>query len=247
MSIQTPLQSSGPRGLLGRILYAPLRPQTYRNLCYLALMFPLGVAYFVLLSVGIPLGVGLVTVLVGIPILILMLALVVGLAGVERVLVGSLLDVEIPSSPSETRGRWNRTKRLVTDVGTWKAVVYLLSEFVYGTFTVGLLGWLFATAGSFLLAPLYYSRASVVAFSPIPTRRFTLDLLFGWDNLLVGLTTTFRLGSWHVETLPGALLVAALGALLLLCSLQVLNALTRLWGRYARVMLTTPRYWTGSD
>lgn len=215
-----------------------MRPQTYRNLCYLVLMFPLGVAYFVLLSVGIPLGLGLVTVLVGIPVLVLLLAFVVRLAGVERTLVGSLLGVEIPASPPEPRdGLWNRTKRLVTDVGTWKAVAYLLSEFVYGTVVFGLLWWLVATAGSFLLVPLYYSSAPVTAFSPIPTRAFTLDLLFGWDNLLVGLTTTFTLGSWHVETLPIALLVACFGALLLLCSLQLLNGLARLWGRYARVML----------
>lgn len=215
-----------------------MRPQTYRNLCYLVLMFPLGLAYCVLFSVVVPLGVSLAVVLVGVPILVLLLAVAVKLAGVERILIGSLLGVEIPSAPDEPRrGLWNRTKRLVTDTRTWKAVAYLLSEFVYGTVVFSLLWWIVATAGSFLLAPLYYSRSPVAVFSPIPTRRFTLDLLFGWDNLLVGLTTTFELGSWRVETLPGALLVACLGVLLLLCSFPLWNALARLWGRYARIML----------
>ncbi|MFH5799847.1 sensor domain-containing protein [Haladaptatus sp. CMAA 1911] len=235
-----PSTRANDSGRLGRLLRAPMRLQTYRNLCYVLLMFPLGLAYFVMLSVGFPLAVGLVAVLVGIPLVVLLLAVAVGLADVERRLVGSLLGVEIPSSPAEPRpGLWNRTKHLVTDTRTWKAVAYLLSEFVYGTFAFGLMWWLVATAGSFLLAPFYYSRSSVVAFSPIPTHRFTLDVLFGWDNLLVGLTTTFELGSWHVETLPGALLVACLGAFLLLCSFSLLNALARLWARYARIMLRT--------
>ena len=225
---------------LDRLVRAPMRPQTYRNLCYLLLMFPLGLGYFVLLSVGFPLGIGLVTVLVGIPLLVILLGFAVGLAGIERTLVGSLLAVEIPSSPVEPRrGLRNRTEQLVTSRRTWKAVAYLFSEFVYGTVAFTLLWWLVATAGSFLFAPVYYSRAPVTAFAPIPTRQFTLDILFGWDNLLVGLTTTFELGSWHVGTLPGAVLVAVLGALLLLCSLHLLNALARLSGQYARFMLKT--------
>ncbi|MCO8243077.1 MULTISPECIES: sensor domain-containing protein [unclassified Haladaptatus] len=237
MSAQ-PSPQTGDVGHLGRLLRAPTRPQTYRNLCYLLLMFPLGLGYFVLFSFVVPFGIGLTIVLVGIPILMLSLALAVTLAGLERTLVGSLLGVEIPLSPTESHdGLWNRAKHLVTDTRTWRSVAYLLSEFVYGTVVFSVLWWLVATAGSFLLAPFYYTRSPVAVFSPIPTRPFTLDILFGWDNLLVGLTTTFELGSWHVETLPGALLVAVLGALLFLCSVQLLNGLARLWGRYARIML----------
>lgn len=239
--------SSHPRdvGPLRRTLRAPARAQTYRNLCYLALMFPLGVAYFVLLTTGFTVGVSLVVVAVGIPILLALLAMVVFLAGVERALVRTLLGVDAPAAPARTeRSLRTRTKQLVTDAQTWKAVAYLFTEFFYGSVVVWLLASLVATSASFLFAPLYYERAPVVAYGTIPTTAFTLDLTFSWDNLLVGLTTTFRLGAWQVETLPGALLVAGLGGVLLLVSLQLANALAWLWGRYARIMLTTPRYWT---
>lgn len=248
MSIQTSPHSRGFSRLFGRVLRAPMRLQTYRNLCYLGVMFPLGVGYFILLTVGFSTGVPLIIVLVGIPIIILLLALVVEIARLERFLVRVLLEVDVPTTSVETEhGLWTRTKRLVTNLGTWKAVAYLLSEFVYGSVVFGLLASLMATAGSLLLAPFYYQQAPIVAYGPIPLGEFTLDILFGWDNLLVGLTTTFRIGSWQIETLPGALLFAGLGIVLLLFSLQLVNALAWVWGRYARVMLTTPRYWSPLD
>lgn len=244
MSTQTAPDPRDVSQTLSRVLRAPVRLQTYRNLCYLVVMFPLGVVYFTLLTVGFTVGIPLTIVIIGIPIIILLLALVIGLAGLERTLVRVLLRVDVPTTSIETEhGLWDRSKQLVTDRQTWKAVAYLLSEFVYGSIAFGLLASLFATAGNFLLAPVYYKQAPVVAYGPIPSGEFTLEVLFGWNNLLVGLTTTFQIGSWQIETLPGALLVAGLGIVLLVVSFQLSNILAWVWGRYARGMLTTPRYW----
>lgn len=236
-------------GALGRWIGAAARVQTYRNLLYLLLMFPLGVAYFNFLVVGFAAGFGLAVVLVGVPILLGVLAVATGLAGLERALVRVLLGVEVPvDRVSSGGGVWERVKRLVTDLRTWKAVAYLVSVFAFGVFAFGAIASLLATSWSFLSAPLYYEDAPVAAYGPIPRGEFALDVLFGWDALFVGLSTTFRLGSWRVETLPGALFVACLGlALLLLVMLPLVNALASLWGRYARVMLTVPRYWRRRD
>ena len=245
MSTQTSSASRDFSRVLGRVLRAPVRLQTYLNLCYLVLMFLLGVVYFTVLVTGFTTGVALVIVGIGIPILVLVLALAVGLAGLERTLVRVLLRVDVPTPAVETEDDlWGRVKHLVTDLRTWKAVAYLLSEFVYGSLVVGLIGSVVATGGSFLFAPVYYTWAPVVAYGPIRTGKLTLDVLFGWNNLLVGLTTTFQIGSWQIETLPGALLVAGLGIVLLLVSLSLANAFAWAWSRYAPVMLTTPRYWT---
>lgn len=242
MSIQADLHAREFTQLLGRSVRALMRVQTYRNLLYVLLTFPLGLFYFLLLTIGFPTGLSLVIVLVGIPILVCLLVVVVGLAEFERTLISLLLDVEIAAPPAESeQGLWSRTKQLATDLRTWKAVVYLLSEFVFGTVVFGLITSLVATTSSFLFAPLYYEQGPIVAYGPIPSREFTLDVLFGWDNLLVGLTTTFQLGSWQIETLPGALLVAALGIVLLVFTLQLVNALAGVWGRYAQRMLTAPR------
>ena len=245
MSTQTSSASRDFSRVLGRMLRAPVRLQTYLNLCYLVMMSLLGIVYFTLLVTGFATGVPLVIVGIGIPIIVLMLALTVGLAGLERTLVRILLRVNVPTPAVEIEDDlWDRVKHLVTDLRTWKAVAYLLSEFVYGGLVVGLIGSLVATGGSFLFAPVYYTRAPVVAYGPIRIGKFTLDVLFGWNNLLVGLTTTLQIGSWQIETLPGALLVAGLGLILLLVSLSLSNAFAWVWGRYAQVMLTTPRYWT---
>ena len=243
----TPLTSNdaepGPR--FGTILRTPLHLQTYRNLAYLVLMFPLGILYFTLLTVGFLTGIPLILVGIGVPIVLAFFVIAVELARLERRLVHGLLGIDIPIPPIETDGSlWTRLKRLVTARQTWKAIVYLLSEFVYGSVVFGLRASAGATSLSFLLAPFYYTEAPVVAYRPIPTTEVTLNILFGWDSLLIGLTTTFQLGSWQINSLFGALLVAALGAGLLFVSLLFSNVVAQLWGQYAQRMLTTPRYWT---
>lgn len=244
MSTRTVSTARDLRTVLRRGLSAPVRLQTYRNLLYLLLMFPLGLLYFNLVLVGFLTGIGLAIVGVGILIVVLMLAIATGLTDLERTLVRVLLGAGVPTPTTERhQGLWARTKQLVTDLRTWKAVAYLLSVFVYGTIVFGLLASLAATVWSFLSAPLYYEEAPVVAYGPVPQNELTLDILFGWDTLLVGLTTTFRLGSWQIETLPEALFVAGLGLVLLFVTFQFINVLALLWKRYARAMLTVPRYW----
>ncbi|WP_323171235.1 sensor domain-containing protein [Natrialba sp. PRR66] len=207
-------------------------------------MFPLGLVYCNLVIVGFVTGISLAIVGIGVLIVVLTLAVSTGLVEFERTLVRRLLGIEI-TPPATERGdslsEW--AIQLVTDLRTWKGVAYLMSVFGFGSLVFGLLASLLATAWTFLTAPLYYENAPVVAYSPIPRGEFTLDVLFGWDSLLIGLTTTFRLGSWQIETFPGALFVAVLGLGLLLVVLQISNVLASLWGRYARVMLSVPRYW----
>ena len=87
MSTQPSLSSRDVSQVLGRILRAPVNPQTYRNLCYLMVMFPLGIVYFTLLAVGFTTGVALVIIVIGLPIIVLSLAVVVGFARLERTLV----------------------------------------------------------------------------------------------------------------------------------------------------------------
>lgn len=236
-------------GVLSQWLKAPVRPQTYRNLLYLLLMFPLGILYFNLLLIGFTTGIGLAVVIIGVPIILLVLVGVTGMATFERTLISVLLGIHIsPSSEIDADGVWTRLTQLVADRRTWMAVVYLLSVFVFGSFVFGVLASLTATAWSFFSAPLYYQDSPVVAYSPIPQDKVTLEILFGWDTLLIGLTTTFQLGSWQIETLPGALLIAVLGlGLFFLVVLPLVNVLTLLWGRYARFMLVVPSYVNYSD
>lgn len=228
-----------------QILRSPLQMQTYQNLLYLLLMFPLGILYFNVLTIGFLTGIPLMIIGIGIPIVLVLFVITIKLASFERWLVCALLDVDIPTSDPDTDGTIvERVRRLVAARQTWKSIAYLFSEFVYGSLVFGILASGFATSLNFLFAPTYYTEAPVRAYEPIPTSPITLDLLFGWDALLVGLTTTFQLGSWRIESLIGALLVSALGAILFWMILLFSNAATQLWATYARRMLTTSRYWT---
>ena len=70
-------------------------PQTYKNLLYLGLAFPLGMVYYVVLMAGFALGIGLSVLVVGLGIL---LGTVIGLryiASVERRLANALLGTAI--------------------------------------------------------------------------------------------------------------------------------------------------------
>lgn len=229
--------ADGLRGVFG----VPFRLQTYRNLLYLALAFPLGLLYFVFLSVGLSLGVGLAITVVGVPILLAVLAVSTGLATVERELATLLLGVEIPTATGETPDSLvGRAKRLVSDAGTWKAVVYLGSKFVIGLVSFVVVTTLLVTATSLLVVPFVYDQpgvyVGVVTDAPM---QFHPSLYVAWNQLLVGIETVVHVGSWQVTTLAEALAVAAFGAVLGIGSLHLLNGLARFSAWYTKRMLAT--------
>src|SRR3954454_23027959 len=95
---------------LRRFCGAPFRLRTYTNLLYLLLAFPLGLAYFVFLSVGLTTGFGLTIVWIGLPILALVVAGSWAFAAFERQAAILLLGAEVPpmtAPPSpEARTAW---------------------------------------------------------------------------------------------------------------------------------------------
>lgn len=226
-------------GLFG----VPFRYQTYRNLLYLVLSFPLGLVYFTFLSVGLGLGVSLTVTVVGIPILLAVLAISTGLANVEREIATVLLGVEVESPGwvvTDEGTITERAKRLVTDLGTWKALAYLGSKLVIGLLAFVAVTTLLVTAVSLLAVPLVYDQpgvyVGVVTDAPI---QFHPSLYVVWRNLLVGVETVVNIGSWQVQTLPAALAVAGLGVLLGISSLHLLNGLARFSAWYTKLMLGT--------
>src|SRR5215216_4228285 len=85
-----------PQAAVIHFLTAPFRGRTYANFLYLALAFPLGLAYFILLTVGLSLGVGLTIVWVGLAILALVFALSWGITALERWMAIQMLGAEVP-------------------------------------------------------------------------------------------------------------------------------------------------------
>jgi hypothetical protein len=225
-------------GRLRSFFGAPLRAQTYLNLLYLTLAFPLGLAYFVFVAVGVSLGAALALVVVGIPLLAAVFAVCLGLAGVERWLAGLLLGVELPAAELEGESTRERLASLLTDLDTWTAVVYLPTKLLFGVVSFTLVTSLLTTGAALLFVPFYYDRpglyVGLVTDRPV---ELAPALHVGWNRLLVGFEAVVEIGSWEVNSLPAALAVAAFGAALCLFTLNLLNLLARVSAWYAGVML----------
>jgi hypothetical protein len=206
------MSHSPQRGALGALrgfLGVPLRAQTYRNLAYLALAFPLGLGYFVAVTVGLSTGVGLAITLVGIPLLVLTLAMTVGLAGFEAKLASWLVGVEVTppagldrldESLDSVDALVDATRRLLTTPTTWTGLLLVLLKFVFGIVAFTALVTAFTLAAALLTTPLFYDVAGV----------------------------TYGSGAYVVDSLGEALAAAGLGVLVVLVSLHVLNGLARL-------------------
>ena len=94
------------------------RLQTWKNMAYLALAFPLGLFYFVFLVVGLALGVGLVIIWVGLPILAVVVLAWWAFAGFERLQAEHLLGVPTTGRLAPWEGDeswWQRVKRHLGD------------------------------------------------------------------------------------------------------------------------------------
>ncbi|RQG91826.1 sensor domain-containing protein [Natrarchaeobius chitinivorans] len=213
--------SDGPRDRPVRWFFGvPFRLQTYSNLLYLAVAFPLGLLYFVTVVTGVSLGVGLSVTLVGIPILAFLVGFVMVLAALEAVLTTHLVGVDTPL-PAALRkenprsllraedGYDDALVALVTAPTTWTSFVVVLAKFVYGTVAFTLLVTAVAVVTAMLAAPLVYGDPTV----------------------------TYMIGQYQVETLPVALLVAGFGVVLGFLSVHVLNAVAVVGGVLNAILL----------
>lgn len=204
-----------------------VRPQTYLNLLYLLLSFPLGIAYFVFLVTGLSVGFGLLIIWVGLPILVAVIAGSRVLCQLERALTNALLRESIPPlqprSPaaSLTPGgsevsagerlfinAWRRFKAHLSDRVTWTGMLYLLVRFPMGIASFVLVVVLLSGSLSFVAAPTYYWTGDGINF-----------------------------GVWQIDELWEAVILTAIGIPLLFVSLHVLNGTAYLSGKVARVML----------
>ena len=149
-------------------------PQSYVNIFYLLLAFPLGIAYFVFLVTGISVGFGLIVIWVGVPILVLVLAGSWVLCQFERVLAVHLLQEEIPAMAGKNAhvlgeigdsslghgerlfiGAWRRLRAHLTGRLTWTGMLYLFLKFPLGIASFVIVVVLVAVTGALLRAPFY--------------------------------------------------------------------------------------------
>ncbi|WP_256948707.1 sensor domain-containing protein [Halorubrum ezzemoulense] len=198
-----------PVAALARFVGVPFDAQTYRNLAYLLLAFPLGIAYFTVVTTGLSTGLGLLVTFAGVPIVLATLVVTLGISSFERRLADHLLDVEVDGddggielafgSVEEAIGT---TKRVLTAPAAWTGLLLVGLKFVYGVVAFTALVTAFAVSATLLAAPALYDAPGV----------------------------TYTFGPYVVDTLGKAVAGGGLGVLLVLVSLHVTNGVARFGG-----------------
>lgn len=190
------------------------KSQTWMNLLYLLLSFPLGIFYFVVLVTGISLGFGLLITVFGIFILFGVLMLVRALSKFEAEFTNVLLGTQIrpPDIPSEVSGFWKRFREKLVSAFTWKGMFFLFLRFPMGTFSFSVTISLLAASLGLISTPFLYN-------SPW----FNVE----WPNN----------SWWYIDTFPEALVLAIIGIFLLFASLFALNWIAWAYGKVAKALL----------
>ena len=132
------------------------RPETWLGILFSWLAFPLGLFYFVFLVTGLSLGVGLVVVWVGIPILLVVAGAWWLFGAFERVQARYLLRADVPPAPREwekAEGIWGKLKAHFGSSATWKDLVYLLAKLPFGIVSTTLLVVAVSMTGALLMWP----------------------------------------------------------------------------------------------
>lgn len=198
------------RGFLGVVTWR----QSYLNILYLLLAFPLGLAYFLLYVVGGALGLGLMVLLVGGVLLLVLLLAAQWLGALERLLAVHLLGIPIAAGHTswpEGQGLTGYLKAVLRNRTTWTGLAYLLAKF-----PLGLASWLVVViAGSVVLA---------LIGAPL------VDVSGGDVNV----------GPWRPDSPGEFLLISVIGLALAVPTLHLLNGLAWLWGVFTRLMLGGP-------
>lgn len=204
--------------------------QTYVNLLYLLVSFPLGIFYVVFLLLALA-SILNTSVILGVPVLLLVIFIWWRLARFERNLAIRWLHVEVsPMGPRHKEGlnRWERFRAHLTNAVTWKSLGYLFVKLPLGIISFVVLINMFVLTLAFTVLSLIIG-------------------LLGMPFLYLFQALTRRGGEWGEARTSGEGMAVDRGRLFLLLSItgfgfaliafNVLNALAYVSGQFARVML----------
>lgn len=186
----------GRRWRLADRLRIVRRRQSYMNMLYLLIAFPLGLAYMLVVVTGLAAGLSTVVAGVGLLILLVTLAGARGLGSFERELTMWWLGVAIAPMhhPSVLRlTLWQRTTALLRNRMTWTSLLYLLVKFPFGTLTFSMVFALIALTTALICAPLTIIFQAVVSGPLDKAQKYSLLVspLYFLLGVVVGVLTLY--------------------------------------------------------
>jgi hypothetical protein len=201
---------------LGRFFGIYTDPRAWGSLLYMLIAFVTGVAYFSWAVTGLSVSVSFAIFIFGLPVALLFLLSVRGVAWLEGRLVEALLGVRMPRrqlfAPQKAK-LIERIKTLVMDKHTWFSILYMLLQFVLGTVY-------------FVVLVTVFSLALTGIAIPILQEAFHLPVVQN-GNLY------YYLPTW------GYPLVIIAGILLWTVTMHLVKLVGSLHGRYAKALLVT--------
>lgn len=223
LTVSRALRSPSPapretRSVLRRFFGVVADPNAWGSLFYMLLAFVTGIVYFVVIVTGLSLSLGLMITLLGIPIALLLIAVVRAVSLAEGRLVEGLLGVRMPRRPRMVGAQgdiWTRLKSWFTDYRTWTTMLYMLLQFPLGILYFVLLVTGFAASASLVALPFLQE----VAVNPL---------------IQVG-GYSYALETWAYP------LVVAVGLLGMVVLLWIVRGIGMLHGGYAKVLLVGTR------
>lgn len=204
------------KSVWGQFFGVIVDPRTYGALFYMLLSLATGMIYFMVVTTGLSLSLGLLIMIIGIPMLVLFLGLIRVLSLVEGRIVEVLLGERMPRRPLYTqkgKGWLERIKEMFTDGRTWTAMLYFLLMLPLGIVY-------FTTVVSFLTVSLAFILAPLGYFLDDPA----YQIVFGVHDVAV-------VAPW---LLP---LISLAGVVLLFVTLHLARAIGKLHGLLAKHLL----------
>jgi hypothetical protein len=210
----------GETSVARRVFGVGFRRETYANLAYLLVRFPLGIAYFAVLITGLSLGIGLIPLLIGIPILAGVLATGGYIGAVEAEILRRFRGDNITVTPASPRelSVTDYLKTVATTPRNYVLVVFGLASFVVGTPLFVTVTVVFSLGVALIATPLTYWIPGVEYRITDTASTIETDSLSIQAGVDVG-----SVAGGSINTLPEALVASVAGVVICLIGLHAVN------------------------
>jgi hypothetical protein len=215
-------------------LHTTHKSTTAGNIAFLLLSFPLGLIYFILVVVGLSVGVSTVIIWIGLPILFATLVLIRGMAVIERRMATNLLHVSFPfqrNSPEvPEQSLLQRFGNVLRNPLTWTSTIYMILKLPLGII-------------SFTLALVLPLVSITITLMPLA---YLINLFVNLILLKSGIQSSSEFIPYFIEVhtqfdplmFTRSFIGVPIGLALLLVARYLLNGLALLSGEMARALLS---------
>jgi hypothetical protein len=209
-----PVTVKDTRPFLARFFGVFADPKAWGALLFVFIVFGTGIVYFTWAMTGFWTSFGLIfALLIGVPLMVLFLMSVRGIALVEGRLIEALVGVRMPRRPLFSRndiGFWQKMKQIFSERQTWTALVYMVCQLPLGVIYFCVVVSLFSAGLSLIFQPI----AQIAWNAPV----------FWWDG------PVYMYGWGMPFTIIG-------GALLITATLHLTKYIARFHAGFAKMML----------